>query len=120
MTTWVTRCMIVPSASVALVKSTVEALSGWSGMFTVGLNASGSDSDPITHYISHGQISTEFASLLESASALEAAASAAGLNMAVSDAEALLNSCIISSDDAHVVLAANGLKLARPADPLIN
>lgn len=61
---WVDRTIIVPAASVAGARAACAGLAGasGSGMFTVGLSASGAGAP--THYVSSGKVQDDFAALL--------------------------------------------------------
>lgn len=100
--------MIVPASVAHVVRSMAQAVAGGAaaGMWTTGLSPTGAM--PPTHYVSSGQIDEQFAALIASPQALS---SATGVPLA--QAQAVLDACMVSSDDPHAALAFAGLRLAQ-------
>ena len=126
--TYTFRTFIVPATVVDMARAMCVGLAGpaGDGMFTTELSATGSD--PVTHYISSGQISDEMAALLplttvnpdgtvttepgDPAYVVELAAQA-GITVTVEQVTALLASVDVSDQDGFAALDRAGLKMVQ-------
>ena len=122
------RTFIVPAAVVDMARAMCVGLAGpaGDGMFTTELSATGSD--PVTHYISSGQISDEMAALLplttvnpdgtvttepgDPAYVVELAAQA-GITVTVEQVAGLLAAVDVSEQEPFAAMARLGLKIVR-------
>ena len=122
------RTFIVPAAVVDMARAMCVGLAGpaGDGMFTTELSATGSD--PVTHYISSGQISDEMAALLPCTtvdaegiattapgmpSAVPALAAKAGITTTLAQIKALYASIDVSDQEPFAAMARLGLKIVR-------
>lgn len=106
---WVHRCLIVPAAYADVAQNLCKELSGWDGLFDVGLSASGSL--PATHYISNGLIEKDFADLLLAPGDVYALAVQRGVPVTLEQITGVLSASTISPDQGAEVIAGLGLKL---------
>ena len=113
------RCIIVPDAQVQYARDLSAAAAGPSGdnMWTTGLSASGATS--ISHWISAGVISEDFATLLPlteyldgepeevsagNASATADLSTAAGFSVTTEEVQALFTSSSVTAEDAFTAM----------------
>lgn len=110
MSQYVKRCLVVPAGWVELARSLSEGLAGpaGAGMFLFPLSPTG-EGEP-THYLTEGHIEQQFADLMEDPALLHAACQAAGVDLPMSQCEALLSACDVSEEDPFTAMARMGLK----------
>lgn len=112
---WVFRTMIVPAALAPLARGLAAGLSpAGVGMFEVPVSSSGTE--PATHYISTGQIDSDFAEVVVDADALFAACQAAGAAVTLPQCQALVALSDVTADEPHGVLTRLGLQLVEISD----
>lgn len=109
MSNWVHRTMIVPAALVQNCRQLAASIPGGAGMWLTGLSPDGNA--PATHYISAGQIMTNFAAIMDSPNALSAAT-----GVPLVQAQTILDACSVSSRKASEVLQEMGLQVVEAID----
>ena len=118
------RCLIIPDNQVVFARTLSATVAGPSGdnMWTTGLSASGATS--ISHWISAGVISEDFATLLPlteyvdgepeevsagNASATADLSTAAGFSVTTEEVQALFTSSSVTAEDAFAAMARMNL-----------
>ena len=118
------RCLIVSNAQVVFARKLSATVAGPSGdnMWTTGLSTEGATS--ISHWISAGVISEDFATLLPlteyldgeavevsagNASATADLATAAGFDVTTEEVQALFTSSSVTAEDAFAAMARMNL-----------
>ena len=106
---YVHRCIIVPAEQSELARVLCETLAGpgGSGMFTTPLSPTGQE--PVTHYISSGMISIEFAAMISDPQVMLAGCEAMGLPVSIEQCEAILGAADVSEDSPFAAMARLGL-----------
>lgn len=130
------RTMIVPDAHVALARQITETLApvGGKGMYTTGLSPDGTA--PATHWISSGFISADYAALMPLVEwtldeegvwqktvispghpeVIVAMCTEAGLEVALEDVEAMLDSSDVTLETPQQSWARLGLELVKAVE----
>ena len=123
------RVIIVPAPFQALAQGLCEAAAegdAGKGMFTTGLSADGTE--PASHYISSGPITTEFGDLLPlttfdeegepttrpgNVEAVEAIADQAGITLPAGAIAALFDAIDVTELDPWAAMARQGVQIVR-------
>lgn len=112
---WVHRFMVVPTAHVVVARDLVKTIApkpSADGMWTVGLNATGTGAP--THWISSGLIQDQFAALLgDAVTTYYVYQQAGGATITPLQIQDLYTASTIRSDgqgNEHAILDAMGLK----------
>lgn len=130
MTTWAYRCIIVPDSLVTYARDLTASVAGeaGTGMYSAALSPTGAE--PVTHWMSAGLITDQFASLLPLTSypadeepihtpgCPEIVAGIATANGYPTTAEAvakLLDAADITEHDAQQAQARLGVTMVQPA-----
>lgn len=110
---YVHRTLIVPAAMAKQARDLCAALAGppGSGMFTTALSPTGAE--PVTHFISTGQIEDTFAAVLDSPAVMVAACTAAGIVIDLATCTAILSAADISDEPPFDALSRLGLQMLR-------
>lgn len=126
------RALIIPAAHAPLARALAAGLtSAGVGMWTALLRPIGSTGEA-THYVSAGEISDEFAALLDDPAALHAACVKAGAQVTRAQIDALLDAAVVSdgytftegeiiekvAEGPHELFARLGLELRAPTNKI--
>jgi len=105
--------MIVTDANAPVARRLAEAMAGeaGAGMWTVPCTSNAVD---VSHWISSGPISAEFAAVMSGPDVLFAACSAAGIDVTADQCSALLETSDVSDDDPFYAMFRLGILMHRP------
>lgn len=123
------RCLIIPDSQAAYARelSAVVAGPAGDGMYTTPLSPTGAE--PVTHWISAGIISDEFAAMLPlttypldadpittagNPEAVAMRASTAGYITTTEQVQALFDASNVTEQEAHEAIARMGLVMVQP------
>jgi hypothetical protein len=129
------RCLIIPDSQAAYASelSAVVAGPAGDGMYTTPLSPTGAE--PVTHWISAGIISDEFAAMLPlttypldadpittagNPEAVAMLANSAGYITTTEQVQTLFDASNVTEQEAHEAIARMGLQLAQETDNGIN